>query len=449
MTALSENLHGRGRPGVFVAWLVGERVVRAAASAVALAVVARHLGPAGFGTLNFALMIVGMAMPLAQLGLDTAVVRELVRRPAEASALLGTATVLRLGSGVACAAAVYLAAWFVPTLHEAEPVLRVVAWMLAVQAFETPDLWFRGQVTSWPTTLARGTAVVASAAAKCVLAYAGAPLIDFAWLSLAELVAFQAGLWLAYRRDFRLVGGWCWNVPLARRLCSECAWYAVAATIGGIAFRVDQLMVATWLGEAAAGVYFAALRLIEIPTFIAVSTAAALFPALASGDPLKNGRYESTTGVLIALGGATAVAFSVLAPWGVPLVFGREYEAAVGALVLRSWAMLPFFGSMVRTQWLTVARRPGAQFALVVAGFAVHLAFNAWLIPRWGIDGASGAFLLTELASAWILPALLPGVRASLRPQFSGWLLPLRPAWWRQLLRERGSTQQRGSYEAT
>ena len=88
------NTHGR--PAHFVAWLVGERVVRGTVTVVALAAVARHLAPAGFGVLNFALAIVGLATPLAQLGLDSMLVRDLVRFPDRTGALLGTSFVLRL-----------------------------------------------------------------------------------------------------------------------------------------------------------------------------------------------------------------------------------------------------------------------------------------------------------------------------------------------------------------
>lgn len=424
-----------GQPAAFVAWLVGERLLRALVSAVALALVARHLTPAGFGALNLALTVIGIAMPLAQFGLEMVVVRELVRAPERAGELLGTATVLRLAMGVGCALGVFLLGLTQPVLADARTALGPVSLMLIVQAFETPDLWFRAEVRSWPTAIARTVAVVASAGVRCLLVLQGAGLAAFAWVAVAELVAFETGICFFYRREHRPRPRWHWHAPTAKALIREAGGFAVAATLGGLAFRVDQLCVGAYLGDSAAGIYFAALRLIEIPTFVAVSIASALFPLLAGDDrAIEDGRFETAVGVVAALGWITAIGTTIVGPWINAFVFGPAYAEAAPALILRAWAMLPLFSGMVRVHLVAIARSPSTQLVTVAFGFALQLGLNLLLIPPLGLAGAALAFLGAELGMAWLLPLFLPTLRPALGPQWRAWLLPWQPAQWPRLL---------------
>ncbi|MBS5533269.1 oligosaccharide flippase family protein, partial [bacterium] len=57
--------------------------------------VARQLGPARYGLLNYAISFVALFSVLATLGMDPVVVRELVRRPGKANSILGSALGLK------------------------------------------------------------------------------------------------------------------------------------------------------------------------------------------------------------------------------------------------------------------------------------------------------------------------------------------------------------------
>lgn len=424
-----------GKPASFVGWLVVERALRAAVSAIALSVVARHLAPNGFGALNLALTLVGIAMPMAQFGLDLVLVRELVRSPSRAGHLLGTATVLRVTWGVASAALVFGLGQIVPAFSAARDAIGPVSLMLFVQALETPDLWFRARVQSWPTALARTIAVVAGAAGKILLAMQGAGLVAFAWLTLGELCLFEAMLWLLYRRSDAPRVKWRWDTATARSLTGESAMFAIAATLGGIAFRVDQLAVAWLLGDSAAGQYFAALRLIEIPTFVAASLSAALLPALARNEhAVADGQFERSVGLMAGIAWLTAIATTLLGPLVLRVFFGQDYAAASGALILRAWALLPFFSVLIRTNVITATRSAPLQLVGVLVNFVAQLGFGLLLIPSLGLTGAALAFLCAELAGAWLFPLFHPALRPMIRAQTIAWLLPWRPAAWPQLL---------------
>src|SRR5436190_20843729 len=88
------------RVGQNIVWLVSDRVLRMALGVVVLGVVARYLGPAQFGVLNYAISLTAIFAAVASLGIDGIVIRELVKTPERTREIMGTAFALRMIGGV-------------------------------------------------------------------------------------------------------------------------------------------------------------------------------------------------------------------------------------------------------------------------------------------------------------------------------------------------------------
>jgi PST family polysaccharide transporter len=428
--------HRTGRPVHYVAWLVVERVVRGIATMAALAAVARYLSPAGFGVLNFANALIVLVVPLAQLGLDTVLVRELVKRPSSTGALMGTSFVLRLAGGVACAAALLGGSHYSSILRAAQPALGPMSLIAVVQAGEVVDCWFRSRVLSRTVVIVRGSVVIVGAAAKLALVAAGAGLVAFAWVYAVEAAAVVVGLYACVWHEDKHIGGWSFSLPLARELVGKGWGFALAAFVAGLSTRVDQIAVTGLLGDSAAGLYYGALRLIEPAIYVATVTVTALFPTLASSDEDLDfkGKLEGVFGIMSALAWMTAIGTTLIAAWVTPLLLGRAYHAAWPVLVIQAWATLFSFAGMVRGSYLTVRHAPGTLLAASLAALAIQVALNHYLVPAAGIAGAALAFLATQLAGTWLVPLALPALRPCLASQARGFLAPWRPSRWRSLL---------------
>ena len=77
-------------------WLMAERIIRMTVALFVGVYVARYLGPERFGLLSYANSFVGLFLALATLGLDSIVIRELVKNPESRNELLGTAFGLKI-----------------------------------------------------------------------------------------------------------------------------------------------------------------------------------------------------------------------------------------------------------------------------------------------------------------------------------------------------------------
>ena len=77
-------------------WLFGEKILRMVVGLFVGVWVARYLGPEQFGLFSYAQSFVGLFTAIAGLGLDSIIVRELVKDESKRDALLGTAFRLKL-----------------------------------------------------------------------------------------------------------------------------------------------------------------------------------------------------------------------------------------------------------------------------------------------------------------------------------------------------------------
>jgi O-antigen/teichoic acid export membrane protein len=308
--------------------------------------------------------------------------------------------------------------------------------IIVVQAGEVADCWFRSRVHSRPVVLIRGTVIVLGAGVKLLLVGLGAGLVAFAWVYAVEAAAFVAGLVIYSRLGPNPPPAWRFEASLAGKLVREGAGFALAGFLGGLALRIDQIAVSAILGDADSGLYYGALRIMEIPVFVATTTAASLFPALAiaESDPLMHERLETVFGIMSVLAWATAIGTTIAGPWLIPLLLGPSYAGAWPALVIQAWASLFLFSGMIRTNYLALRSAPGAQIGIASLTLAGQVVLNMALVPRFGISGAAASFLLAQAINAWLLPFGFASLRPCLGPQFRSVLSPFSPARWREFV---------------
>jgi len=422
-----------------ILWLVGERVGRAAVTATVLALVARHLEPAGFGQLNFAVVIVTISAALANLGLEGIVVNELVRRPNQIGAVLGTAFRLRLAAGATTVGLLVLGSVLVPGVADAR-LVAIVALLLLFQPAEVIDLWFQRHLDSRRTVVVRLIALLAGSTLKLWLVAANAAVTSFAWAQVADSVFIAAGLTWAGRRSPYADGRWTWDPAIARLLWTRGAPLAISAVAVGFAMRFDQLLVRHWLGAAEAGIYFAASRLTEFALFVGSTMALSLFPALstshAQSPEAYRARLQAMFDALSAAGWAVALGCTLIGPAVVRLLYGPAYASAAPVLVVQGWGCLFALSAAARWQFILLSAPTILNLAAAVVHVAVVFGASWWLIPRHGTLGAALAWLAAAAASGYGTSLLFPALRPCALAQTRGLLIPVAPGRWRGLLQQ-------------
>jgi O-antigen/teichoic acid export membrane protein len=411
-----------------VSWLTAERVVRMLMGLAVTVWVARYLGPHQFGVLNYAVAFVAVLAPLAALGLDNIVVRDLTRFGRERDEILGTAFALK---AAASALAALAALAFVVVVDGSNTITVWLVLILGVgllcQSASVLDLWFQSQVEARPAALARIAALLVGAALKVALILLQAPLIAFAVAILVETVLVQLGLLWAYVRAEHGLGRWRASKQRAAELVRQSWPLAISGLAVIVYMRIDQIMLENIKGPAAVGVYSAALWISEVWYFVPVFLVRSVTPAFVrtfDGDPA---RYMERLQVLFALLAGVAIVVALpltfVATPLVVLLFGRDYAGAGIILSVHVWAGIFVALGAVRTMWIVMHGHTKFQLAATASGAVANIVLNFLLIPEYGGLGAAIATIISYAWSGVLSGVLWPTARPILVQQLRAMLL--------------------------
>lgn len=406
------------------AWLLADRLLRLVGGLLVGLWVARHLGPADFGRYNFALALSLLVAALTTLGLDSILVRELVRRPEREPELLGTALLLRLLGGLtAQLVAVAAAAALRPADGQIAALTAVIGLAGVLQASLVVDLWFQARVAARDAVLARTLAFLLAALLRVGLIVAGAPLLAFAAAYVAEALLGAAAVLAAYTRRGGRPLAWRPSLERARRLLAD-SWPLI---LGGLLvnayLRIDQVMLGQLRGDAELGVYSGAVRLAEVLPLVSAALIAATLPAVVAArerDPaLYAERLRRLYALVVAIGYAGALLATLVARPLVDLLLGPDFAEAAPQLIVLAWAGVFVGLGLARSSFLTAENYTRQHLASVAAGCAANVGLNWLLIPPLGGLGAALASLvaywLAVHGACFLIPALRPTGRALTR----------------------------------
>ncbi len=270
---------------------MGDRLMRLAVGVVVGVWMARSLGPSLFGTYSFAVAALILAMPLATLGLEALVVRELVAG-APRDETLGTVFVLRLAAGLLAG---FLAVGTVFLARGADRVVvalvSLVSCQLAFQAFDVVDLWCQSQLLSRLTVLAKGAAFLCASGLRVLLLVRGAGVVAFGWA-----VAFEMGLGALLLTVVFLRRGGRFQFRASRVRAGELLRQSWPFLLSGVAIivymRIDQFMLGLILGDSAVGIYSAALRISELWCFVSSAVVISASPAILQAKSTDEALYR-------------------------------------------------------------------------------------------------------------------------------------------------------------
>ena len=395
-----------------IALLVAQVGTRAMNLAL-IALVTRVLGVAGLGRYLLAMTAQAIALSVADLGLNTYTTREFSRDETVDDAETW-GTVLGLKLLAAMCGVLLLHAVVAPLSPGRQGAISIISWSLLPDAFNA---------VATARIKARQRMEISGAITlgiRVLHALAGGGLI---WLGYDEraLLAAYGGASLLGSCVFFVVLSY-WRVPAHlkgfllgwRGVLRESVPFAMTGMVAMLYTRTDLLILSSWQGDAAAGLYGAAYRLWEALGMIPSSFLDALFPELsragdrASGDCRLRTLYrrgKQITYVVVAL---LMVPAQLLARLIVTLLYGNAADTQISVGILRVLLLaFPFtYLYLLNGHTLYAAGRQRRVTAAMVAVTAVNALCNALAVPVLSYWGAA----LDKLASEALLFLLLQGM---------------------------------------
>lgn len=414
-------------------WLFADRLLRMALGMLVGVWVARYLGPARYGALNYAANMAGTFAILAALDMDSVLVRELALRPGHEQALLGTAFRLRAFAGLPALALAVGTTW---ALRPQEPQLAVMTGLFGVAIFsQSPDVieaWFRSRLKAQWVVIARGSAYVVVALLRVGLILSGAGVVAFAGAAAAEALLASAALWVVFLRKGGPSGHWAWDAQRAKAMLAL-AWPLLLSSLAVIGYmKIDQFMLAAMVGDAEVGRYAAAVRLSELWYFMPMALASSAAPALAEAqrDPaIFEQRWIKLFRAMLYMSLPVALLMTLLAEPLCQLLYGASFEGTGAILALHIWAAVFVFIGVAQGAG-EVARGQTRQMMIRTwSGALLNVALNLVWIPRWQGMGAAAATVVSYAVANSVALSFSAAGRRDLRVQGRALLSALgRPA---------------------
>jgi O-antigen/teichoic acid export membrane protein len=186
-----------------------------------------------------------------------------------------------------------------------------------------------------------------------------------------------------------------------------------AVALWAIAF-VDREFVVWYKGLAEAGVYSAALKIAGVVTFVMIAFRTA-WPAFAysiEDDRDAKRTYAFVLTYLLTFASWIALALGALAPWWVELLTDPKFQRADRGVPLLAFAVSVYAGYTVLAIGSGRARRTQLNWVVTGSGAAVNVGLNFWLVPKYGMVGASISMLIAYvvifLAMTWYAQSVYP-----------------------------------------
>ncbi len=383
--------------------LVGSELIARTAAFAATAVLARRLGPDGFGIIGFAVALSGYLALAVNSGLHDVGSREVTRAPAQAVGLYSSVATVRLFLAVGCMVILAGVAWVIPK----PPVTSLVVLLYGLSFFSLavdPTWVFKG--LERPLLAGAGLVVsqVIYALGVVLLIQEPSDVTRVPVLQFAGELTAATGLCLLLFRHGRprvaLADGW--------RLLQRAGYLSLARMLRTLVISSDILLLGFLTTDYQVGLYSAAYRVAFLLMAVAGSISAAYMPSytrVIQGDNAGVRRLVETSLSMALLIGAPLVAgVIVTARPLVAVLFGSEYAGATTAVQLLACSVGILFLNWCLSNVLIAAHRTRLYAAIHGMSAVLNILLNLFLIPQFGIEGAAAATLVAEAI------ILIPGV---------------------------------------
>jgi len=375
------------------------QIVTKALGLIVVAYLARVLGAEGFGKIGFAQAILAYFMLLANLGLSTFGTREVARNREEINRYVNNILTIRLIASIGAFALLAVFVYFIPKPAEIKKLILLFGLTIFTFAF-TIDWVFQG--------IERMEFIAISQIAR-QLVYVGLifgiirspqQLLKVPLIRVGTTVVGVVILFSIFVKKFSVVRPK-FAFAFWKQILKQSLPMGFSAIMISIYYNFDRVMLGFMKGDEVVGWYNAAynviLVIITLPSLIIHSFFPSLSQAYRDNKKMSNITHRYLK-IMFSIGIPFGFGGIVLASLIINLVYGQAYNNAILPFQILSWNIVAVFISIAFAHPLLAWNKQNTYMKIIAGGAITNLLFNFLLIPKFGIEGASIATVLAEVA---------------------------------------------------
>lgn len=391
-----------------ISWLLVDKVLRMGLGFLVGVWLARYLGPEELGQLSYAITFVGMFGAIAGLGLNSIVVRDIVRDKQVALITLSSAFVMQIVSGLI---AILLANMIIALISPEDKLTRLIVAIMSpsllFKATDTVRFWFESQVQSRYVVWVENGVFLIMSLIKVIMILNQAELLSFVYLNLAEAAAVGIALVSIYKKKEGEISLWHSTLARCKSLFIDSWPLLLSAITVTIYMRIDIIMLQNLSGNREVGIYTAGTKLSEIWYFLPMVIVSSVSPYLikchASNNKLYLARLRKLYFLLSWLAIGIALPISLFSEQLIASLYGKQFEGSAPVLAIHLWASIAVFLGVASSQHLLVNGWLKISFYRTLLGMICNIILNMLFIPQMGAVGASIATVISYFVATLAL----------------------------------------------
>ena len=398
---------GIRRYGANTAWLMGEKVLRMFMGLFVGIWVARYLGPEQFGLLSYAQSFVFLFTAIATLGLDSIVVRELVKDNSQRNVLLGTSFALKLVGSLCTLPLLWFGVQFTSNGSYTNLLIFIIASGTIFQSFNVIDFYYQSSVLSKYVAFANTITLAISSIIKIVLILNEASLLAFAIVGVFDTVILSLGLiYFYWQKTHHSLREWQFDKVVAKRLLSDSWPLAITGLMFVIYSRVDQVMLQYMIGNNAVGLYSASQKIVDVFYFLPLTLTRVFSPAIFNAKQYSSDIYKSRLKRLFLLLAVLSIfislIFSINATEIINILYGSSFLGTSEIFKWQIWSLFLITIGYMNGLWFISEKLEVLLMKSYIYAAVLNITMNYFFISYFGLIGAIYASIVSQIFAYYL-----------------------------------------------
>lgn len=379
-------------------WAFGARGFSLVMSFFVGTYVARYLGPQRYGVLNYVLSFVTIFAFLASFGIDSILVRDLIKYKDKEKEVLNTAFTLKLIGGISVVLISIISSILIKNDIYTTLLIFIYSIQLLLGAFNVTDYYFQSIVKYKYSSIAQVISTIAVSLLKLFLVYKGFGTGWFIFALIFEGIVSTVILLRFFLREGQRVR-FSLNKDIGKKMIADSWPFILSSAFYLIYTKIDQVMIGKMIDTTSLGIYAAGVKIAEIWYFIPAIICGVMLPAIINAKVKDHTLYKTRIKklflLIIGLSFIIALFEFVFAKYLILMLFGKAYTGSIVILQIYTWAGIIVSAVMVAQQYLITENKTKVIMGSSFFGALINVMLNLILIPKFGIMGSAWATVIS------------------------------------------------------
>lgn len=385
-------------------WIMLGRVFQIVLTFITTMLVTRYLGPTEYGQITLAFSYVAIFMPIANLGLNDIIVKQLIDNREKNDEIIGTTIVIRTISSLLSMMTVFI----IVKLISDNPILPYLALIQAVslvfQAYECIMYFYQSKLLSKKTGIIYAISYTLTSIFRIICLIIKKDIYWFAFAVALDYMVIAILLLVSYFKDGNRLK---FSINMIKTLIGKSSPYLFSGVLTVISGKADSILLGKFIDETNVGYYAAATTLCNAWPFVLTAIIDSASPIIISlfneNKELYKKRLKQLYASIFYIGVFVAIVFTVFSDLIITIIFGSAYIEASIPLKIASWSTIFSYFGVARFIWAQCENKQHNERKIALCGVIFNVLSNLVLINIFGIKGAAITLVLTQLFMNFIL----------------------------------------------